>query len=87
MIPWSRRISPVRHVDKVDIPILLIHGRDDTVVPFDQSRMMQDALTRLGKPVALVTLDHEDHWLSHSETRQQMLKAAMDFVEANNPPN
>lgn len=85
--PVVAAVSPVRHVDKVDIPILLIHGRDDTVVPFDQSRMMQDALTRLGKPVALVTLDHEDHWLSHSETRQQMLKAAMDFVEANNPPN
>jgi len=85
--PVVAEVSPARHADRVTVPILLIHGRDDTVVPYDQSRTMQDALTRLGKSVTLVTLDHEDHWLSRSETRQQMLKATMAFVEANNPPN
>jgi dipeptidyl aminopeptidase/acylaminoacyl peptidase len=85
--PVVGAISPARHADKASVPILLIHGRDDTVVPYDQSRTMQDALARLGKPVTLVTLDHEDHWLSRSETRQQMLKATIDFLEANNPPN
>ena len=27
-----------------------------------------------------------DHWLLRAETRLQMLKATMDFVEKNNPP-
>ena len=85
--PALDAISPALQADKVDIPVLLIHGRDDTVVPFAQSRIMADALKRAGKPVTVVTLDHEDHWLSSSETRQQMLKATVDFVEANNPPN
>jgi len=85
--PALDAISPALQADKVDIPVLLIHGRDDTVVPFAQSRIMADALRRAGKPVTVVTLDREDHWLSSSETRQQMLRATMDFVEANDPPN
>jgi dipeptidyl aminopeptidase/acylaminoacyl peptidase len=34
----------------------------------------------------MVTLDGEDHWLSKSETRLAMLKAALAFVEKHNPP-
>jgi dipeptidyl aminopeptidase/acylaminoacyl peptidase len=80
-------ISPALHADKAAMPILLIHGKDDTVVPFDQSREMEGALKRAGKPVELVTLKSEDHWLSRGETRLQMLTAAVDFLEKNNPPD
>jgi len=66
--------------------VLIIHGKDDTVVPFEQSQIMADALTRAGKPYDFVVLRHEDHWLSRGDTRLQMLKATMDFVEKNNPP-
>jgi dipeptidyl aminopeptidase/acylaminoacyl peptidase len=80
-------ISPIEHVAAVTVPVLLVHGRDDTVVPFEQSNVMLDALKRAGKSVTLVTMKHEDHWLSRSETRLQMLQATVDFLKANNPPN
>ena len=80
-------ISPIKHVDKVSIPILLIHGRDDTRVPFAQSQDMADALKAAGKPVEFVKLDGEDHFLSRSATRLQMLEATVKFLETNNPPN
>jgi len=80
-------ISPIKHLDAVNVPVLLIHGKDDTVVPFEQSQYMYDALRRANKPVNLVTLKHEDHWLSRSETRLQMLQATVDFLRANNPPD
>jgi dipeptidyl aminopeptidase/acylaminoacyl peptidase len=80
-------ISPIEHVAAVTVPVLLIHGRDDTVVPFEQSDVMLSALRRAGKSVTLVTMKHEDHWLSRSETRLQMLQATVDFLKANNPPN
>jgi len=85
--PKLDAISPIKHIDKVSIPILLIHGRDDTVVPFEQSDDMATALKSAGKQVEFVTLDAEDHWLSRSATRLQMLKATVTFLEANNPPN
>jgi dipeptidyl aminopeptidase/acylaminoacyl peptidase len=80
-------ISPANLADKVTIPILLIHGKDDTVVPYVQSQIMADALRKAGKPVEFVTLDKEDHWLSRGETRLLMLKATVAFLEKNNPPD
>ena len=83
--PHLEAISPSDHADKIAIPILIIHGKDDSVVPFEQSQIMADALKRAGKPVEMVVLNHEDHWLSHGDTRLQMLQATMDFLARNNP--
>ncbi|MDY7098913.1 MAG: prolyl oligopeptidase family serine peptidase, partial [Pseudomonadota bacterium] len=78
-------VSPLLSAAKADAPILLIHGRDDTVVPYSHSTKMADKLKDAGKPYQFVTLDEEDHWLSLSETRQTMLKASVEFVQKHNP--
>jgi dipeptidyl aminopeptidase/acylaminoacyl peptidase len=83
--PALSAISPIEHVNAVTAPVLLIHGKDDTVVPYEQSDVMADALKHAGKTVELVTLKHEDHWLSRSATRQQMLEASVAFLKKYNP--
>jgi esterase/lipase len=85
--PLLDQISPIKHVDAVNVPILLVHGRDDTVVPFEQSTVMLDALRHAKKDVEMVTLKNEDHWLSRSETRLQMLQSSVAFLRAHNPPD
>jgi dipeptidyl aminopeptidase/acylaminoacyl peptidase len=80
-------IAPAAQADHADAPILLIHGKDDAVVPIKQSEMMEAALKRAGKPVEFIRLDGEDHWLSREETRVQMLTAAVAFVQKYNPAN
>ena len=80
-------ISPIRFAAQADAPILLVHGKDDIVVPYDQSADMAAALRLAGKPVELVTLPDEDHWLSRSATRRAMLEATMRFIETHNPPD
>ena len=77
--------SPARQAAQTDAPILLIHGRDDTVVPYSQTTLMAAALSRAGKPHEVVELAGEDHWLSRPQTRLQMLTATVTFLEANNP--
>jgi dipeptidyl aminopeptidase/acylaminoacyl peptidase len=72
--------SPAAHVDKVRAPVLLIHGRDDTVVPIMQSQLMQRALEGAGKSVQFVELEGEDHWLSGGKTRLETLKALDAFL-------
>lgn len=81
-----RAISPAAHVDRVTIPVLLVHGRDDTVVPLEQSRIMADALRKAGKPFELVVQPGADHWLSRGDTRLQTLQATLGFLEKHNPP-
>jgi len=84
--PRLADLSLTNKADKVGVPVMLIHGRDDTVVPFDQSERMAAALKKAGKPVELVVLKGEDHWLSRSQTRLQMLTRSVAFLEACNPP-
>ncbi len=78
-------VSPAWHAEAADAPVLLIHGKDDTEVPVEQSRLMEKALEAKGKPVRLIELEGEDHWLSREETRLAMLRAAVGFVERYNP--
>jgi len=85
--PVLDTISPIKHLAAVNVPVLLIHGRDDTVVPYEQSSVIYDAMRREKKDVEFVTLQHEDHWLSRSETRLQMLRASVAFLRAHNPPD
>jgi cephalosporin-C deacetylase-like acetyl esterase len=72
--------SPARHAERVQAAVLLLHGRDDSVVLVGQSRNMERALREAGKPVELVELEGEDHWLSDATTRLQTLEAIDTFL-------
>ncbi len=85
--PELAAISPARLADRADAPVLLVHGTDDTVVPIDQSRRMASALKAAGKPVTLLEISGQDHWLSDEAGDLKMLSAAVDFVQKHNPPN
>ena len=80
-------ISPLKQADRITVPLLLIHGREDSTVPYEQSTDIVKALKRAGKTPAFITLEQEDHYLSRSATRLQMLKASMEFLEKYNPPD
>jgi len=79
------QVSPRTFASATNAPVMLIHGRDDTVVPFEQSQRMADSLKDAGKPDEFVELQGEDHWLSRSATRKKMLQSAVAFVQKNNP--
>ncbi|MEL6362142.1 MAG: alpha/beta fold hydrolase [Pseudomonadota bacterium] len=73
--------SPAKQAENFTAPVLLIHGVDDTVVPFEQSRIMESALKKANKSVRVVKLKNEDHWLSVSESRLKMLTEAVNFID------
>lgn len=50
------------------------------MVPIGQSQEMAAALGRLGKPVSLIKLEGEDHWLSRAETRVEVLEETESFL-------
>tara|TARA_B110000902_G_scaffold154368_1_gene177250 strand:+ start:1593 stop:2462 length:870 start_codon:yes stop_codon:yes gene_type:complete len=82
-----RAISPINFAERFQAPVLLIHGKDDTVIPIRQSKAMYKALKKADKPVEFVTLKGEDHWLSGSETRLALLKEVDKFLDKHNPVN
>jgi acetyl esterase/lipase len=82
-----RAISPAAFADKADAPVLIVHGKDDTVVPIDQSERMAAALRAAGKPVELEEIAGQDHWLDKAATRTATVKASVTFVLQHNPPS
>lgn len=71
--------SPAASADAVSIPIMLMHGANDTVVPIEQSEIMERALRGRQADVEFVRLDEADHWLTDTETRRAVLQAMERF--------
>ena len=74
--------SPRDSIDTIRVPLLIMYCADDTVVAPAQSLEMAQALARAGKSVKLVKLEGDDHWLSRSQTRTQMLRELESFLAA-----
>ena len=74
------KFSPVRAVDSIKIPILLVHAKDDTAVPHSQSANFAKLLQASGKPHQLIELTGEDHWLSSSDSRLRVLDGLEAFL-------
>ena len=74
--------SPINAVASITIPILIVYGTGDAVVPNEQSERMAHALSAAGKSVAVATLSGEDHWLSRTDTRVQVLKELDGFLKS-----
>ena len=64
--PWNNpqlytEQSPLFHADKINTPLLLLHGGVDTNVPIGESIQMFNALRILGKTVEFITVEGENH--------------------------
>lgn len=81
-----QQVSPSKIAYRAGAPVLIIHGKDDTVVPFSHALNMRTALEVAGKPVEFVELDGEDHWLSRTQTRTEMLARSIEFIRKNIGP-
>ena len=51
------------HLDKVETPVLLLHGKQDLTILYEEGAMMFYALRRLGKEATLVAYENGDHSL------------------------
>ena len=77
-------MSPFMHVDKINEPILLIHGEVDNnsgTFPM-QSRRLYGALKGLGKTARLVMLPHESHGYRSRESVLHVLWETDRWLEA-----
>lgn len=64
--PWNNKNlyiqqSPLFSADKINTPLLLLHGAEDTNVPVGESIQLYTALKLLGKPVELIEIAGQDH--------------------------
>lgn len=67
--PWNNpelftKQGSLFNADKINTPLLLLHGTVDTNVPIGESIQLFNALKILGKTVEFVTVDGENHFIA-----------------------
>ena len=84
--PWSHRQlyvdqSPLFNADKIHTPLLLLHGNADTNVPLIESLQMFTALKLLGREVALVEVEGENHHILDYTKKEKWLATQMAWFQ------
>lgn len=72
--PWNNpelyvKQSPLFSADKIHTPLLLLHGTADTNVPTNESQQLYTALKILGRDVAYVQVEGENHVITDYHKR------------------
>ena len=74
--------EPVRNVTADYPPTLLIHGTNDTDVPYEESTMMSEQLQRHGVPFILQPIENGEHGLGGGNPQQieEAYKTMREFI-------
>lgn len=72
--------SPLGHTDGFRVPVLLLQGAEDAVVPPTQAEAIRDALAERGVPHAYVLYDGEGHGFRRAETVINALETELAFL-------
>jgi len=77
-----KALSPLREVQRIDVPLLVVHGELDTNVPIGEARQVVAALRKLGRPVEYLELAGEGHEYRRADSRQALLASMIPFLAA-----
>lgn len=73
--------SPRQQVSRIDVPVLVIHSKDDSRVPCDQARQFAKTLRKHKKDFSLVLLEDGGHDLDTENARLGALTAIERFLQ------
>ena len=73
--------SPDKLADKIDVPVLLVHGEDDIRAPFAQAKAMRAALDTAHKPYEWLSKPGEGHGFYSEKNTIEFYKLLQAFLE------
>jgi dipeptidyl aminopeptidase/acylaminoacyl peptidase len=76
-------VSPLKNAARVQVPLLIAHGEQDTRVLISQSKKMVAALEAAGKSVEWMPFPNEGHGLAWAEDRERFYAALLSFLQRN----
>lgn len=73
-------LSPLGSVERIDAPVLVVHGELDTNVPLGEAIQVVARLQALGKPVEFLQLAGEGHEYRRLDSRRLLLQRLTEFL-------
>lgn len=76
-------ISPTQRISELNVPVFLIHGRDDHTANFNQYKSMEAALRAAGKPAETMVVAGEGHGFVKPENVAELYRRIESFLGKN----
>ncbi len=74
------QLSPLRRVDALVAPLLVVHGANDTNVPVSESEQIVDALRKAGRDVRYLLFSDDGHGIIKRENRAALAAAMSQWM-------
>jgi len=73
--------SPINKVIQLKKPILLFHGKKDSVISYKKSLQIKDTLIKNNKNSEVILFDDEGHGFKNIENKKKVLIKTLEFFE------
>jgi dipeptidyl aminopeptidase/acylaminoacyl peptidase len=78
---FLERASPITHVDRIHVPLFIVHGANDPRVPLSEAEQLYRALVARGVPAELLVYDDEGHGLQKLPNKLDAWPRIAAFLE------
>ena len=72
----------VNRIEKIEAPLLLIHGANDPRVPLSEAEQVVMRLKKVGKQVELLVYPDEGHGIAKLQNKLDMYPKVVEFLDA-----
>lgn len=76
-----RTRSPAYNAQRIEAPVLLIHGKEDGRVDYEHAKRMKAALEKHGKPLEWMALSREGHSVYDEQTQREVYERILTFLD------
>lgn len=72
--------SPINYIEKLNIPVFIVHGGKDERTPPEQAYLLKDALDKHQKPYEWLFKEKEGHGFYNEKNREEYYKRTLAFL-------
>ncbi|WP_444893172.1 alpha/beta hydrolase family protein [Microbulbifer sp. TRSA001] len=73
--------SPLYSLEKLNLPIFLIHGEEDQRAPFEHAKAMVKEFKKMNKPVKTLFVKREGHGFYTEENNMKLYTELLEFLD------
>ncbi len=77
---FLEEISPINKVDRIQAPLIVIHGANDPRVPIGEAEQMVERLRALGRTVEFLRLEDEGHQIAKLKNKLTVFPTVVRFL-------
>jgi dipeptidyl aminopeptidase/acylaminoacyl peptidase len=83
---FLREISPIHKADRINAPLMVVHGENDPRVPRSEADQIVEVMRGKGIPFRYIIFDDEGHGITKLKNRITAFEAITEFLEEHLAP-